>query len=445
MSELASPSSAPRIDLIEAPATGTALSAPSILIRSNHHNIPRPSEGVWPGLANPPRNPTRARIAEVMFRRAVAKLPVRVVYPGGDRIGVGGPRSPVMRIVRPDAFFNRLGAHSKIGFGEAYMVGDWTTTALPDLLTPFAAKLSTLIPPPLQRLFRRYVEARRPREEINTVDGSRANIQRHYDLSNELFATFLDKTMSYSSAWFADDNDDLVDAQQRKIDGVLDMAGVRSGQHILEIGTGWGGLAIRAAQRGARVTTLTISAEQARLAEKRLAEAGVGDQVQVLLRDYREAQGSYDAVVSVEMIEAVGVEYWPTYFASLDRLLRPGGRVGLQAITMPHDRLLASQDDYTWISKYIFPGGVIPSVPAIEDNLAEHTGLRIAERRSLGPDYARTLAHWRETFLSRWETVAALGFDETFRRMWEFYLGYCEAGFRVGYLDVYQLSLQHRR
>ncbi len=412
--------------------------------RSNRHFVPRPNEGVWPGLATPPQAPMKARIAEALFRRAVKPLPVRVVFPGGERIGDGGPDSPVMRIVRPEAFFHRLGAGSKIGFGESYMVGDWTTTQLPELLTPFAAQLSTLIPPGLQRIGRRFAEARQPREEHNTVEGSRENIHRHYDLSNELFATFLDETMSYSSAWFADGSDDLLLAQQRKIDGILDMAGVGPDTHLLEIGTGWGGLATRAAQRGARVTTLTISAEQASLAEERLTRAGVADRVQVLLRDYREARGSYDAVVSVEMIEAVGEAYWPTYFAALDRLLKPGGRVGLQAITMPHDRMLVSRNDYTWISKYIFPGGIIPSVEAIEQNLRDHTGLRVAERRSLGPDYARTLAHWRRTFMSRWETVAALGFDETFRRMWEFYLAYCEAGFSVGYLDVYQFSLARR-
>lgn len=406
--------------------------------------LPRPDEGVWPGLATPPQVPVKARIAEALFRRAVLPLPVRVVFPGGERIGSGGPDSPVMRIVRPEAFFHRLGAGSKIGFGESYMVGDWTTTRLPELLTPFAATLSTLIPPALQRVGRRFAEARRPHEEHNTVDGARENIHRHYDLSNELFATFLDETMSYSAGWFADGSDDLALAQERKIDGVLDMARVGPGCHVLEIGTGWGGLAVRAAQRGARVTTLTISAEQARLAEERIALAGVSDRVQVLLRDYREARGSYDAVVSVEMVEAVGVAYWPTYFAALDRLLKPGGRVGLQAITMPHERMLVSQDDYTWISKYVFPGGVIPSVRAIEQTLRDHTTLRVAERRSLGPDYARTLAHWRRTFLARWETVAALGFDETFRRMWEFYLAYCEAGFEVDYLDVFQFSLARR-
>jgi cyclopropane-fatty-acyl-phospholipid synthase len=421
-----------------------ATAAQTTAARRPRRLLPRPDEGVWPGLATPPQVPVKARIAETLFRRAVRPLPVRVVFPGGERIGSGGPDSPVMRIVRPEAFFHRLGAGSKIGFGESYMVGDWTTTQLAELLTPFAATLSTLIPPALQRVGRRYAEARRPHEEHNTVDGARENIHRHYDLSNELFATFLDETMSYSAGWFADGSDDLALAQERKIDGILDMARVGAGCHVLEIGTGWGGLAVRAAQRGARVTTLTISAEQARLAEERIARAGVADRVQVLLRDYREARGSYDAVVSVEMVEAVGVAYWPTYFAALDRLLKPGGRVGLQAITMPHERMLVSQDDYTWISKYVFPGGVIPSVRAIEENLRDHTTLRVAERRSLGPDYARTLAHWRRTFLARWETVAALGFDETFRRMWEFYLAYCEAGFEVDYLDVFQFSLARR-
>lgn len=403
--------------------------------------VPRPNEGIWPGLATPPAAPVRARIAESLFRNAVRRLPVRVVFAGGERIGAGGAGSPVMRIERPAAFFARLGAGSKIGFGESYMAGDWTTTDLPGLLTPFAATLSTLVPPVLQRLARRRVEARRPREEVNSLEGSRENIHRHYDLSNDLFALFLDETMSYSAGWFADGSDDLGLAQERKIDGILDMAGVRDGMHVLEIGTGWGGLATRAAQRGARVTTLTISQEQKALAEQRLAEAGVADRVQVLLRDYREARGSYDAVVSVEMVEAVGEAYWPTYFAALDRLLAPGGRVGLQSITMPHDRMVVAKDDHTWIHKYVFPGGLIPSVTSIEQNLAADTTLQVTGRRSLGLDYARTLGHWRARFLDRWDDVAALGFDETFRRMWEFYLGYCEAGFRVGYLDVYQFAL----
>jgi cyclopropane-fatty-acyl-phospholipid synthase len=417
--------------------------------RPDLHPLPRPADDRWPGLADPPHTPLRASVARTLFAHAVGKLPVRVLFPDGTRLGAGGPDAPAMHIHRPRDFFHRLGRNSKIGFGEAYMVGDWTADHLADLLAPFASTLSTLVPPVLQRMFRRITEGRKPTAEANTVAGSRSNIARHYDLSNELFALFLDETMSYSGAWFAsgtqdpadDRSDDLADAQRRKIDGILDLAGVCAGQHVLEIGTGWGELALTAARRGARVTTLTISAAQARLARERIAHAGVADRVRVLLRDYREAGGSYDAVVSVEMIEAVGPQYWPTYFEVLHRLVKPGGTIGLQSITMPHERMLVSKHDYTWITKYIFPGGVIPSRRTIE-SLAAATGLAIGQRRDLGPHYARTLGHWQRNFAAAWEAVAALGFDPTFRRMWEYYLAYCEAGFRVGYLDVHQFALR---
>ncbi|HEX7302255.1 cyclopropane-fatty-acyl-phospholipid synthase family protein [Lentzea sp.] len=401
-------------------------------------SLPRPGQGVWPGLFDAPRSPLRARIAESLFRNAVRTLPVTVQLPDGKTWGGGGP---VMRLVRPAEFFHRLGADAKIGFGEAYMVGDWDADELADVLSVFAAKLSTLIPPGLQRL-RRIAERRQT--EINDVAGSRQNIHRHYDLSNELFGVFLDETMTYSSALFESPSDDLRTAQLRKIDGVLDYAGVRSGSRVLEIGTGWGALAIRAAQRGATVTSLTISEEQRKLALDRVAEAGLHDQVTVHLRDYREEHGQYDAVVSVEMIEAVGAEYWPAYFSMLDRVLAPGGRVGLQAITMPHDRMIASKASYTWIHKYIFPGGLIPSVRSIEESVRDHTRLRIVETRSFGHDYAETLRRWRDTFLTRWDEVRELGFDDTFRRMWEFYLAYSEAGFRVGYLGVQQFGMAER-
>ncbi|MBA3523733.1 MAG: class I SAM-dependent methyltransferase [Geodermatophilaceae bacterium] len=404
--------------------------------------VPLPNQGVWPGLAVPPRNPVKARIAEALFRRAVRDLAVRVVFPDGTVLGRGTRNDPTMRLERPADVFERLGSDAKIGFGEAYMVGDWTTgagTDLADLLAPFAARMAHLIHPSLQR-FRNAVERQQPAEEENTVDQARDNISRHYDLSNDLFAQFLDQTMTYSSAWFEDD-DDLDAAQLRKIDGILDYARVRAGSEVLEVGTGWGALALRAAQRGANVVSLTLSAEQKALAEKRIAAAGCADRVRVILQDYREATGSYDAVVSVEMIEAVGVDYWPTYFATLDRLLAPGGRVALQAITMPHDRMVATTKSYTWIHKYIFPGGMIPSISAIEQNLDAHTSLEIVERRDLGPHYAETLRHWRNRFTTNWPEISAQGFDETFRRMWEFYLAYCEAGFRVRYLGVSQLSM----
>jgi cyclopropane-fatty-acyl-phospholipid synthase len=404
--------------------------------------VPRPDEAHWPGLATPPSAPLHARIAELLFRRAVSPLPVRVVYPDGTVLGAGGADAPVMQLVRPANVFARLGADVKIGFGEAYMTGDWTTgpgTDLADLLAPFASRMSDLVHPLLQRL-RHRVERTQPAHEENSRTNSRTNISRHYDLSNELFEQFLDETMTYSSAWF-EPGDDLATAQNRKMDGVLDLARVRADMHVLEIGSGWGGLAIRAArERGARVTTLTLSTEQQALARRRADDAGVGHLVDVRLQDYRDATGTYDAIVSVEMVEAVGEAYWPTYFGALDDLLAPGGRVGLQAITMAHDRMLATRRSYSWIHKYVFPGGIIPSLRSVSDNLAAHTRLSIVERRDLGPHYARTLAIWREQFLGNWGRLEG-SFDDTFRRMWEFYLAYCEAGFRVGYLGVTQLGL----
>lgn len=384
----------------------------------------------------------RATIARAITRRAAATIPVRISYPDGTHIGGGDDSAPRMLLHRPAAFYSRLGRDAKLGFGEAYMAGDWDAADgvdLADLLTPFAVRLARLVPRPLQR-FRRLVERRQPATEENTPSQVQRNIQRHYDLSNELFTAFLDETLSYSGAWF-EAGDDLAAAQRRKIDGILDYGRVGLGSQVLEIGTGWGELAIRAARRGAHVTSVTLSREQRDLALQRVDAAGLSDRVQILLADYRQVTGSYDAIVSVEMLEAVGMRYWPTFFAAVDRLLRPGGRVGLQTITMPHERMLATSRSYTWIHKYVFPGGIIPSTQAIEDTIGAHTALAIAERRDLGQHYATTLRCWREKFLTNWPGIAGHGFDATFKRMWEFYLAYCEAGFRAGYLDVNQLSL----
>ena len=387
----------------------------------------------------PPRPaPVRELLMAALFRAAVRELPIRVALPGGKVLGAGDRNSPVMRIVRPAALYRRLGVCGPIGFGEAYLAGDWSSTDPAAVLTPFAARLRR----PASRtaaLARRKLDQGRPAGERNTPEGAKANIRRHYELSNDMFALFLDESMTYSSAVFAA-GDDLRAAQLRKIDAVLDDAGVRPGSTLIEIGTGWGALAIRAAQRGAEVTTVTNSQEQADLASRRIADAGLRDRVTVQLGDYREASGMYDAVVSVEMIEAVGAEFWPVYFATLSRLAAPGGRVALQAITMPHDRLLATRDVYTWTQKYVFPGGQALSVRAIEEQVAK-AGLRIDARRSIGEHYARTLHEWRDRFLAAREQCAALGFDEAFERMWEFYLAYSEAGFRSGFLDCWQIRL----
>jgi cyclopropane-fatty-acyl-phospholipid synthase len=396
----------------------------------------------WPELATAPRGPIHAAVAGTIFRQAMRRLPVRVAYPDGTVTGAAGP---TMMVIRPGAFFARVGRGGLIGFGEAYQAGDWDSDDLVGLLTVLAGSMGTLVPRSLQRLRRLHVR-RQPAAERNTPDGARQNIHRHYDLSNELFALFLDPSMTYSSALFADGSEDLPDltaAQHRKIDRLLDRTGVAAGSTVLEIGTGWGELAIRAAARGARVVSVTLSAEQRSLALQRAAEAGVADRIDIRLCDYREiepVEGGFDAVVSVEMIEAVGEAYWPEYARVLARHLAPGGRAGIQMITMAHERMLATRYTYTWMHKYIFPGGLIPSVTAMTAAL-NRAGLTVEDRLDFGLDYASTLRQWRATFLSREEEVKALGFDETFIRTWNFYLAYCEAGFAARYIDVCQLVM----
>ncbi|MBK9474923.1 MAG: class I SAM-dependent methyltransferase [Tetrasphaera sp.] len=390
----------------------------------------------------------RALIARALVQQVVGTLPVRLRFPDGTITGGGGPHSPTFEVLREDELFARIGDHPKIGLGEAYMAGLWRAgqdTDLADLLAPFAQRLGNILPRPLMRL-RALVDEALPDRHRNTVHGARRNIEAHYDLSNDLFAAFLDPSMTYSSALFDPsaprEHQDLHRAQLRKIDAILDRAGVTEGTRLLEIGSGWGELALRAAGRGATVTTITLSAEQQALARQKLAAAGVADRVEVRLQDYRDVRGEFDAVVSVEMIEAVGEEFWPTYFAAIDDRLAPGGSAVVQSILMDHDRYLMTRNSHGWIQKYIFPGGLIPSLTAIREVTAAHTQLRVTQVRSFGMDYAETLRRWRATFLESWPMIAGERFDETFRRMWEFYLAYCEAGFATGYLDVAQITLR---
>ncbi len=409
----------------------------SVDLRANH----------WPGLDGVPTGPrarVSARTARGLFRAAVSRLDV-TVHVGDQVLGRGGP---VAVVSRPEEFFARLGRDHLIGFGEAYLTGAWDAEDLGGFLTVLATELPQLVPQRLQKL-RALVVPKPPAGEVSSAENSRDNIAHHYDLSNQLFELFLDPTLSYSSALFTVDEldrrparDDLHVAQHRKIDRLLDQAGVGDGTRLLEIGSGWGELAIRAARRGASVTTITLSTEQKALADQRIAAAGLSDRVSVELCDYRGVGGQYDAVVSVEMIEAVGWQYWRTYFETIDRVLAPGGRVAIQAITMPHDRMLVTRNTYTWMNKYIFPGGFLPSVRVIAEITREHTSLRLTEQLSMGPSYAQTLRLWDEAFLARSDRVLALGFDETFLRMWHFYLDYSRAGFASGYLDVNQLTFE---
>ncbi|GAA3821023.1 class I SAM-dependent methyltransferase [Nocardioides panacisoli] len=410
----------------------------------------------WPDLATVPPSGPGARIARRLFRSAVRRLDVTVHLAAtgtrpAETLGRGGP---AIHVHRPDELFARLAKDQLIGFGEAYMTGAWDEgddpAALGDFLTVLAADVDRLIPRSLQRL-RGVVVHRLPRSHHGARATTQENVAHHYDLSNDLFALFLDPTMTYSSALFSDPAHataaDLVPAQHRKIDRLLDQAGVGAGTRLLEIGTGWGELAVRAAARGATVRSITLSVEQQHLAQQRIADAGLSHLVEVELCDYRAllddpaSAAAYDAVVSVEMIEAVGHRYWPTYFRTLDHVLAPGGRVAIQAITMPHDRMVATRDTHTFITKYIFPGGALPSVRAIEETAARNTGLRVVDRFAMGHHYAQTLRLWDEAFRGAADRVRALGFDETFLRMWHLYLEYSRAGFASGYIDDHQITL----
>lgn len=418
-----------------------------------------PNYELWPDLATIPTGPrarVSAAVAGKLLRAVCRRLEIQLVSPDDLHL----PGIPAIVIHDEDEFLRRVGTDGLIGFGEAYMTGAWESPDIALVVTRLATCVDELVPKWMQRLRRVHVR-REPRRHLNTVTQSQTNISHHYDLSNDLFALFLDPTLSYSSALFDTDQRGagdhlvamapqpvtkaraaatLVEAQHRKIDRLLDQAGVGAGTRLLEIGTGWGELALRAAARGATVRTVTLSQEQLELAQDRVAAAGLADRVTIELLDYRLIDGEYDAVISVEMIEAVGDEYWSTYFRSVEELLVPGGRFALQAITMPHQQMLDTRDDFTWIKKYIFPGGLLPSVEAIEEITRSQTLLRLTDRLSMGLHYAETLRLWDQAFTAAHHEVRALGFDPTFVRMWHFYLAYCQGGFAGGYTDVQQMT-----
>ena len=315
-------------------------------------------------LPAPPTYGVRGLVARKVVQRILRGVPVTARLSTGEVYGAPlSENRPVLEVTRPEAFFARLGHSPMIGIGESYMAREWSVgegTDLADALAPFAERLTDLIKPVFYNL--RHTVLPRGLNPANTKDGAKKNIEAHYDLSNDMFMQFLDPSLSYSSALF-DSLDTppalagLEAAQLAKVDAILDSSGVTQGSRVLEIGTGWGTLAIRAAERGATVTTVTLSVEQAALAQQRVDAAGMTDRVEIAVRDYRDQDGTFDAIVSVEMIEAVGEEYWPEYFQKLDSLLAPGGKVAIQAILIAHDRLVATRNTYTWIHKYIFPGG----------------------------------------------------------------------------------------
>lgn len=425
-------------------------------VELNRPRHARPDPALDLDTVGPVPRGARARVlgraARALLRSAAARSGVAVITPAGPP-----PAGPALVLHDADAVHRRIGTDRLIGFGEAYVAGEWDSPDLAGTLTALARRMPALVPTWLQRL-RRVAAAARPGTELGTPDHVRDNVSHHYDLSNELFARFLDETLTYSSALFSPTElpvgdgvtsapvadgarwDDLANAQRAKVDRLLDAAGVGPGTRLLEIGTGWGELCLRAAARGATVRSVTLSTEQRDLALRRIADAGLADRVQVDLLDYRAVDGEYDAIVSVEMIEAVGAAHWDEYFAVLARLVAPGGRIAIQAITMPHARMLATLDTYTWIQKYVFPGGMLPSTEAIASSAAS-AGLAVHGRHLFGSHYAETLRLWRERFLAEPESLPPPADTPGFRRLWEFYLAYSEAGFRSGYIDVQQIVL----
>jgi cyclopropane-fatty-acyl-phospholipid synthase len=346
-------------------------------------------------------------------------------------LGRPGPRDAEVE-VHAGAFWRMLATGGSVGAGEAYIAGLWDSPDLVAVIRLLAANRQAM-----DRMeagsARLYGWALRGLHRLarNTLGGARRNIAAHYDLGNDFFAAWLDERMQYSSALFAQPDMSLEQAQETKLARIAERLALGPDDHLLEIGTGWGGLAVYMAQQvGCRVTTTTISAEQYAHACDAVRRAGVSDRVEVLQRDYRELDGRYDKIVSVEMIEAVGAEYLGTYLAAIRDRLRPDGLALIQAITIEDYRYRAALKSVDFIKRHIFPGSFIPSVSAITDAMARHTDLGLIELFDFGDSYARTLACWRRRFEAAWDEIRMHGFDEAFRRRWRYYLAYCEGGFR---------------
>jgi cyclopropane-fatty-acyl-phospholipid synthase len=363
--------------------------------------------------------------------------------PGGERRSFGRGEPHVRLRVTSPAALRRLVLQADIGFGEAYVLGEWETDDLPALLAAaLRSEEAVGATSGLTRLLNLGDDlAHRLRR--NTRRGARRNVAAHYDLSNDFFRLFLDEeTMAYSSALFATADEPLAPAQKRKLRTIAEKARLRPGDHVLEIGCGWGGFAILAAREyGCRVTGITISEEQARLARERVAEAGLRDRVEIRLEDYRDVEGRFDKVVSIEMFEALGLENWPVFFRRVEELLDPGGLAVVQAISIPDRRFAAYARHSDWIQKHVFPGGLLASLHHATGAMMKAGTLAVHHLEDMGGHYARTLELWRAAFLARLDRVRALGFDERFVRTWDFYLASCQALFATGRTGVFQAVL----
>ncbi|MBV2361177.1 cyclopropane-fatty-acyl-phospholipid synthase family protein [Thalassococcus sp. CAU 1522] len=337
--------------------------------------------------------------------------------------------------------FARLIREGDLGFCDAYLDGWWSTPDLMAFMDLVHADNDELYDGfPGMSLVRAY-ERMRFWLQSNSRRQAKKNISYHYDLGNEFYGLWLDETMTYSSALFETGQESTEAAQIAKYASMVDQMGVKPGDHVLEIGCGWGGFAEYAAkERGLRVTGLTISREQLNYARERIEKAGLSDQVEFKLQDYRDERGSYDGIASIEMFEAVGEKYWPVYFDTVRQRLKPGANATLQIITVQHERWDIYKRGVDFIQKYIFPGGMLPS-PVVLRNEIEKAGLRTLRSIEFGESYSQTLRRWHDTFNEKWDQVAQLGFDNRFRRMWNFYLTSCAATFHSGNCDVTQITI----
>lgn len=389
------------------------------------------------------RAPASFRAFVELTARNWAEGVLEVVTPEGKRVDIkgehDGPRASL--IVRNYGFAKRIFTGGDVGFAEGWMAGEWDTPDLSRLLEVLSRnydRLKGLVEGNvLMRAAHRMLHAL----NRNSREGSKRNIHAHYDLGNEFYARWLDRTMTYSSACFERPGQDLAEAQEAKYRALARRIELSPDQSVLEIGCGWGGFAEFAAREvGARVTGITISQAQFDFARKRLFEAGLSEKADIRLVDYRDVEGQFDKVASIEMFEAVGEEYWPAYFGKIHDVLVPGGKAGLQIITI-QDALYETYRKRTdFIQRYIFPGGALPSETRLQEETAR-AGLDWSSVSRFGQAYADTLSQWGERFTDAWDDIRTLGFDERFKRLWSFYLSYCEAGFRTGRTDVIHLVL----
>ncbi len=367
---------------------------------------------------------------------------VVVTLPDRRQLRFGEESGPSVDLQINDyRFARRVLVSGDIGFAEGAMAGEWQSSDLPALLTLLASNVER---------FRRLLEGGpigkamnwlRHLSNANTRRGARRNILAHYDLGNRFYAAWLDPSMTYSSARFDAKVRDLEAAQQAKYKALAEHLDLKPGEHVLEIGCGWGGFAEFAARDyGARVTGITISDEQLAYARARMERAGLSERVEIRRQDYRDVEGQFDKVASIEMFEAVGEKYWPAYFSKISDVLKPGGRAGLQIITIKEELFDTYRRRADFIQRYIFPGGMLASLDRLKEETAK-VGLVWRQAEAFGQSYAETLAEWARRFQAKWSDISALGFDERFKQLWLFYLGYCEAGFRTGRTDVVQLEL----